>query len=75
MEIREALTFDDVLLEPGASEVLPADVATKTRLTRTRWALENFRQRLDVHRPVLAAAVGFEVRFANPDLDSRRLQW
>jgi IMP dehydrogenase len=34
MEIREALTFDDVLLEPGASEVLPADVSTRTRLTR-----------------------------------------
>jgi IMP dehydrogenase len=35
MEIREALTFDDVLLEPGASEVLPADAITSTRLTRT----------------------------------------
>ena len=35
MEIREALTFDDVLLEPGASEVLPADVNTATRLTRS----------------------------------------
>ncbi len=34
MEIRDALTFDDVLLEPGASEVLPADVSTATRLTR-----------------------------------------
>ena len=34
MEIREALTFDDVLLEPGPSEVLPADVNTPTRLTR-----------------------------------------
>ncbi len=34
MEIREALTFDDVLLEPGASEVLPADANTATRLTR-----------------------------------------
>jgi IMP dehydrogenase len=34
MEIREALTFDDVLLEPGASEVLPADADTRTRLTR-----------------------------------------
>jgi len=34
MEIREALTFDDVLLEPGPSNVLPADVVTKTRLTR-----------------------------------------
>ncbi|HYD89251.1 MAG TPA: IMP dehydrogenase [Vitreimonas sp.] len=35
MEIREALTFDDVLLEPSASEVLPADVGTATRLTRS----------------------------------------
>ena len=34
MEIREALTFDDVLLEPGPSEVLPADAVTATRLTR-----------------------------------------
>ena len=34
MEIREALTFDDVLLEPGASEVAPADTDTGTRLTR-----------------------------------------
>ncbi len=34
MEIREALTFDDVLLEPGPSEVLPADVSTATQLTR-----------------------------------------
>ncbi|HUJ22135.1 MAG TPA: IMP dehydrogenase [Bryobacteraceae bacterium] len=31
----EGLTFDDVLLEPARSEVLPADVDTKTRLTRT----------------------------------------
>ena len=33
-EIREALTFDDVLLEPGYSEVLPRDVDVSTRLTR-----------------------------------------
>ncbi len=33
MEIREALTFDDVLLVPGASEVLPADADTRTRVT------------------------------------------
>ncbi|MBT1247802.1 MULTISPECIES: IMP dehydrogenase [unclassified Thermosipho (in: thermotogales)] len=32
--MREALTFDDVLLIPGYSEVLPADVEVKTRLTR-----------------------------------------
>ncbi|MDX2238744.1 MAG: IMP dehydrogenase [Hyphomonadaceae bacterium] len=35
MEIRDALTFDDVLLEPGASEVLPAEADVRTRLTRT----------------------------------------
>lgn len=34
MEIREALTFDDVLLEPGASEVMPSQVDVKARLTR-----------------------------------------
>ncbi len=32
--IREALTFDDVLLEPALSEVLPAEVDVATRLTR-----------------------------------------
>lgn len=34
MEIREALTFDDVLLVPAASEVMPAEVDTKTRVAR-----------------------------------------
>jgi IMP dehydrogenase len=47
MEIREALTFDDVLLEPGASEVLPADVSTKTRLTRG----------IDLNIPLISAAM------------------
>lgn len=32
--IEEALTFDDVLLLPGHSNVLPRDVCLKTRLTR-----------------------------------------
>lgn len=31
---REALTFDDVLLTPGHSDVLPRDVDVKTRLSR-----------------------------------------
>lgn len=35
MEIREALTFDDVLLVPGASSVLPSTADTRTRVTRT----------------------------------------
>ncbi|KAA0873883.1 IMP dehydrogenase [Nitrincola tapanii] len=32
--VEEALTFDDVLLVPGYSEVLPKDVSLKTRLTK-----------------------------------------
>ena len=47
MEIRDALTFDDVLLEPGASEVLPADASTKTRLTRS----------IDLNIPLISAAM------------------
>ena len=35
MDIQEALTFDDVLLKPAASSVLPSQTDTKTRLTRT----------------------------------------
>jgi IMP dehydrogenase len=34
MEIREGLTFDDVLLEPGASDVMPTQVDTTTKFTR-----------------------------------------
>lgn len=42
-----ALTFDDVLLQPRYSEVLPADVSVQTRLTR----------RLSLNIPVLSAAM------------------
>ena len=34
MEIREALTFDDVMLVPAASAVMPGETDTRTRLTR-----------------------------------------
>ena len=34
MEIREGLTFDDVLLEPGPSDVMPGQVNTQTKFTR-----------------------------------------
>jgi IMP dehydrogenase len=34
MDIRQALTFDDVLLVPAASAVLPTETDTRTRLTR-----------------------------------------
>jgi IMP dehydrogenase len=35
MEIKEALTFDDVLLVPAESDVLPAQADTRTRITRS----------------------------------------
>ena len=44
---QEALTFDDVLLVPGYSEVLPKDVSLKTRLTR----------RIELNIPLLSAAM------------------
>lgn len=33
-DIREALTFDDVLLEPAESDVIPSEIDVATRLTR-----------------------------------------
>ena len=45
--IREALTFDDVLLLPGASDVQPNDVDTSTNLTQT----------IRLNIPVLSAAM------------------
>jgi IMP dehydrogenase len=34
MEIRQAFTFDDVMLLPAASSILPGETDTKTRVTR-----------------------------------------
>lgn len=46
-KIRESLTFDDVLLVPGASEVQPHQVSTKTQLTKT----------ISLNIPLLTAAM------------------
>ncbi|MEN8874466.1 MAG: IMP dehydrogenase, partial [Pacificibacter sp.] len=35
MEIREALTFDDVLLVPAASSVMPTTADTSTYVTKS----------------------------------------
>ncbi|MDO9695100.1 MAG: IMP dehydrogenase [Candidatus Latescibacteria bacterium] len=43
----EALTFDDVLLVPGYSEVIPRDIDTRTRLTRG----------LSLNAPLISAAM------------------
>ncbi len=44
---QEALTFDDVLLKPAASSVLPGQVDTRSRLTRT----------IDLRIPLMSAAM------------------
>src|SRR5437879_13557711 len=45
--IPEGLTFDDVLLEPARSEVLPAEADTRTRLTR----------KISMNIPIVSAAM------------------
>jgi len=44
---QEALTFDDVLLKPGLSEVLPSEVDIRSRLTRE----------IAINIPILASAM------------------
>ncbi|MDG1521551.1 MAG: IMP dehydrogenase [Hellea sp.] len=47
MEIREGLTFDDVLLQPRASDILPSDAVLKTRLTKS----------ININVPLISAAM------------------
>ena len=47
MQIQEALTFDDVLLKPAASAVLPGQTDTRTKLTRT----------IELNIPLMSAAM------------------
>jgi IMP dehydrogenase len=47
LQLQEALTFDDVLLVPGASEVLPGQADTRTKLTRS----------IELAVPLLSAAM------------------
>ena len=47
MKIRQAITFDDVLLQPGASEVMPAEVDVSTFLTKA----------IPLNIPLLSAAM------------------
>jgi IMP dehydrogenase len=46
-KIIEGLTFDDVLLRPGRSEVLPSDVDVATKLTKT----------IRLNMPIIASAM------------------
>src|SRR5438105_6056457 len=45
--VPEALTFDDVLLLPGFSDVVPADANTNTRLSRN----------IELNIPIISAAM------------------
>ena len=45
--LREALTFDDVLLKPGLSEVLPSEVDIRSRITRA----------IPLNIPIIASAM------------------
>lgn len=45
--LKEAITFDDVLLVPARSEVLPHQVSLKTRLTK----------KITLNVPILSAAM------------------
>src|SRR5512135_811312 len=45
--LQKALTFDDVLLVPAQSDILPRDVTLKTRLTK----------KIELNIPVLSAAM------------------
>src|ERR1700758_2154188 len=45
--LREALTFDDVLLKPGLSELLPSDADIRTRITRE----------ISLNLPIMASAM------------------
>ncbi|MDE1174736.1 MAG: IMP dehydrogenase [Parvibaculaceae bacterium] len=50
---RQAFTFDDVLLQPGASSVLPSEANTQTRLTRS----------VSLNIPLLSAAMDTVTEF------------
>jgi IMP dehydrogenase len=45
--LREALTFDDVLLQPGLSDVMPSEVDLRSRITKT----------ISLNIPIVASAM------------------
>ena len=56
--VKQGLTFDDVLLIPAASDVLPADIDLRTRLTK----------KIHLNIPLMSAAMDTvtEYRMAMP---------
>jgi IMP dehydrogenase len=76
MEFREALTFDDVLLRPAESAVLPAETNTRTRLTRSiELGIPLISAAMDTvteHRLAIAMAQAGGLGVIHKNLDPRR---
>ena len=71
MQIREALTFDDVLLVPAASTVLPSTADVTTHVTRVGGASVALQQSL-VHPNTTTALCDTTLRIGW--VDAQRLQ-
>ena len=52
-KLKEALTFDDVIIVPAYSEILPADVSLQTRFTRD----------IDINVPLISSAMDTVTEF------------
>jgi len=80
MEIREALSFDDVLLVPAASSVLPSTADTSTQVTKSiRLNIPLLSSAMDTVTEAkmaiaMAQAGGMGVIHRNLDLDEQALQ-
>ncbi|MEM9682602.1 MAG: IMP dehydrogenase [Pseudomonadota bacterium] len=80
MEFREALTFDDVLLAPAESAVLPSQTDTSTRLTNTiSLGIPLISSAMDTVTEsglaiAMAQAGGIGVIHKNMDIDEQALQ-
>jgi len=76
MQFREALTFDDVLLRPAESAVLPAQTDTRTRLTRSiELGIPLMSAAMDTvteHRLAIAMAQAGGIGVIHKNLDSPR---
>ena len=50
MQIKEALTFDDILLVPNKSNILPNETDTQTLIT----------SRISLNSPIMSSAIGYK---------------
>ena len=55
--LKEGLTFDDVLLIPAASDILPKDIAVNTRLTKSIALNTPLTKTIHLNTPLMTAAM------------------